>query len=33
MENMLKEEIKEERIDIETNFLSASTCSKGETTR
>jgi len=27
MENILKEEIKEERIDIETDFLPASTCS------
>jgi hypothetical protein len=30
MENILKEEIKEERIDIETP---ASTCSEGDTTR
>jgi hypothetical protein len=33
MENILKEEIKEERIDIETDFLFASTCSEGDTTR
>jgi hypothetical protein len=33
MENILKEEIKEERIDIETDFLPASTCSEGDTTR
>jgi hypothetical protein len=33
MENILKEEIKEETIDIETNFLPATTCSEGDTTR
>jgi len=33
MENILKEEIKEEIIDIETDFLPASTCSEEDTTR
>jgi hypothetical protein len=33
MENILKEEMKEERIDIETDFLPAPTCSEGDTTR
>jgi hypothetical protein len=33
MENILKEEIKEERIDIETDFLPALTCSEEDTTR